>query len=536
MSAEENTKLLPNSTSASSLETQQEESAAEPEELGPPQSSRKLPIKPNMLAQEVRVTATGANIGKTTNEREIFAEETTSILVGENGGVIRLSAGVTPGQLLFLSNVESKMEVVAQVKRKRADRPTTCYVELEFTEPAPRFWGVTFSAASALLPKDAREKEVAEQVMSAEAADDEPSEPIAAPTAEELQEFKRSAETLRRQAKLMERLGASDPEPVPAAPEVPDTPRTPALAEVPSTESNSVRGRNEPTDVGYPDESAHDQPEPVVAPLTAAEEDLLPKPSLDFRLPKVRRARGNFTPNFRKGALRLMLLTAALVITAIGALWEMHWIPWKAGDKKTSVSNAANSGGGSKAPLTGNRETEIPRSELNSKMASDEPVTSPASPRMEKPGITPEPAVVAKSSSQTLASNVSITQPTMKKTVSAPTRSAKRLADRPTARAASELATHPSSEDGVVPPKLIKSVRAEASLDDLHDFETGNVVIDAVVGTRGEVHFISVLSGPPSLRHAAVEALKQYLYEPAMRQDQPVPAHVTITVRFHFEP
>jgi hypothetical protein len=38
------------------------------------------------------------------------------------------------------------------------------------------------------------------------------------------------------------------------------------------------------------------------------------------------------------------------------------------------------------------------------------------------------------------------------------------------------------------------------------------------------------------LRPAAVQALKQYLYEPAMRQDQPVPAHVTITVRFHFEP
>jgi protein TonB len=88
----------------------------------------------------------------------------------------------------------------------------------------------------------------------------------------------------------------------------------------------------------------------------------------------------------------------------------------------------------------------------------------------------------------------------------------------------------------MVPPKLIKSVRAVASLDALRDFETGNVVIDAVVGTAGEVNFISVLSGPPSLRAAAVEAVNQYRYEPATRSGQPVPAHVNITIHFRFEP
>lgn len=87
----------------------------------------------------------------------------------------------------------------------------------------------------------------------------------------------------------------------------------------------------------------------------------------------------------------------------------------------------------------------------------------------------------------------------------------------------------------VVPPKLIKSVRAVASLDDLRDFETGNVVIDAVVGTDGEVHFITVISGPPSLRPAAIGAVKQYHYEPATRNGQPVPEHVHITIRFRFE-
>ena len=88
----------------------------------------------------------------------------------------------------------------------------------------------------------------------------------------------------------------------------------------------------------------------------------------------------------------------------------------------------------------------------------------------------------------------------------------------------------------MLPPKLIKSVRAVASLEALRDFETGNVVIDAVIGTAGEVNFISVISGPPSLRPAAVESLKEYRYQPATRNGQPVPAHVTITIHFRFEP
>lgn len=74
-----------------------------------------------------------------------------------------------------------------------------------------------------------------------------------------------------------------------------------------------------------------------------------------------------------------------------------------------------------------------------------------------------------------------------------------------------------------------------ASLEDTHDFETGNVVIDAVVDTEGDVHFISVLSGPPSLRGAAVRAVKDYKYEPATRNGQPVPERVHITIRFRFE-
>ena len=111
---------------------------------------------------------------------------------------------------------------------------------------------------------------------------------------------------------------------------------------------------------------------------------------------------------------------------------------------------------------------------------------------------------------------------------------AKETIARPRPAPASQPIANPAAESVTVPPKLIKSVRAVVSLDDLRDFETGNVVIDAVVGTEGEVHFISVISGPPSLRPAAIGAVKQYRYEPATRNGRPVPEHVNITIRFHF--
>src|SRR5713101_910688 len=157
LSSAEDMSLETTSPPASPSEPRLEEHAAEPGEAEAPELNPTPALKTNMIAQEVRVTAAGVAPGKGTVERELFTEETTSVLVFENGGVILLSAAVAPGQLLLLTNVELKREVVAQVKRKRAYRPTICYVELEFAEPAQRFWGMEFSAAAAFLPKRSEE-------------------------------------------------------------------------------------------------------------------------------------------------------------------------------------------------------------------------------------------------------------------------------------------------------------------------------------------------------------------------------------------
>ena len=93
----------------------------------------------------------------------------------------------------------------------------------------------------------------------------------------------------------------------------------------------------------------------------------------------------------------------------------------------------------------------------------------------------------------------------------------------------------PTGNSAFVPPKLVKAEQAIATLDDLHDFETGSVVIDAFVDTDGSVGSMTVLSGPPSLRQPALRALRNYKYEPATQNGHPIAAHVTVKIQFHFE-
>jgi protein TonB len=43
---------------------------------------------------------------------------------------------------------------------------------------------------------------------------------------------------------------------------------------------------------------------------------------------------------------------------------------------------------------------------------------------------------------------------------------------------------------------------------------------------------MKVLSGPTLLEQAAMDALKQWKYEPAMLDGKAVPMHVTVTIQF----
>jgi protein TonB len=360
---------------------------------------------------------------------------------------------------------------------------------------------------------------------SAEAASDKPDALPPDANVQEMQALKREVEALREQLKAKETSAASQRAPVPDA--VPDASPPPA-AGVPSTESNLKSGSDEAPGAAVAGKSLPIEHGPVPTQLTPSEQAQIPNPPLTSTssLPKPKwrlRAGGNFTPGFRVGVLRLALLTAALVVTVSGAAWYKHWILRKAAATKPSASVFA---------IPVNERTSRPpgSQELkeHSEVSHTEVATAarPTSPDM--------PSHTAESPAQPVSSG-SIAQSASRRTSVSTTLAGKRAMVLPTPRPTSDPVVPSAVESVMVPPKLIKSVRAVVSPDAVRDFETGNVVIEAVVGTSGEVHFIRVLSGPPSLRDAAAEAVKQYRYEPATRNGQPVPAHVNITIQFKFE-
>jgi periplasmic protein TonB len=108
--------------------------------------------KAQPVALEVPVSVNGARTVEGSDKREPFSESTQTVLVFASGAVIRLASSVTPGQLLFLTNDKTKKEVVCQVLKSKNYSNVSGYVELEFTEAVPGFWGVRFGNEGAPKP------------------------------------------------------------------------------------------------------------------------------------------------------------------------------------------------------------------------------------------------------------------------------------------------------------------------------------------------------------------------------------------------
>ena len=63
----------------------------------------------------------------------------------------------------------------------------------------------------------------------------------------------------------------------------------------------------------------------------------------------------------------------------------------------------------------------------------------------------------------------------------------------------------------------------------------GKVVVECTVSPQGRVTETRIVRGIPLLNAAAVEAVKQWLYTPTLRDGVPVPVIMTVTVEFRLE-
>src|SRR5213080_3989753 len=80
--------------------------------------------------------------------------------------------------------------------------------------------------------------------------------------------------------------------------------------------------------------------------------------------------------------------------------------------------------------------------------------------------------------------------------------------------------------------KLISSVPPVYPTLAKNQHVSGNVTVDALIDASGRVTTMKVVSGPTLLQQAAMDALKQWKYQPASLDGKPVAMHLTVTVQF----
>jgi protein TonB len=84
----------------------------------------------------------------------------------------------------------------------------------------------------------------------------------------------------------------------------------------------------------------------------------------------------------------------------------------------------------------------------------------------------------------------------------------------------------------VKPAQLVKSVPPAYPPIAKSQHISGNVTLDALIDASGNVAELKVISGPPLLHRAALDAVKQWKYSAAQLDGSPTSMHLTVTVQF----
>jgi periplasmic protein TonB len=81
-------------------------------------------------------------------------------------------------------------------------------------------------------------------------------------------------------------------------------------------------------------------------------------------------------------------------------------------------------------------------------------------------------------------------------------------------------------------PKLVRRVDPVYPQLAVQTRMQGTVLIDAIIDEHGDVQEMHVVSGPPLLIQAAMDAVRRWKYEPTYLNEQAVPVQLNVTVEF----
>jgi len=518
---------------------------------------------------------------------EPFEEQTSTMIVFPQGGVLRLATVVNNGQMLVITNVKSRQEAICRVVKVRTHSNMLGYIEVEFMNRQPGYWGVYF-------PAEGREPAK------------KPSAP-SAPTALEPQAPVRDivAPEISRTPAPVASASPAVPPSLPAEPHVPAqppngigttrpaaTPKTeshfvsigsqeqvqpPAAETVPSKAVPTIEPKKDSNVIPYPKRRAEidfpaapvappPAPKPSVSSIELDEEEVaaVARPSREH--PAAAESFGTRLDaetkpqTSRKEAPRQnwLLIAASVVVVLTGAtggfLYFRHRpaahaaaiaapvaaaqpaaatvaanlppsVPGKPGHPGSSVTSATrtNANQSAAANAAGTPPAEAaPAKHAPTGVSSDLFGAMNAHPVAEQHAAAPQAEATAPSLSAAPAA-ASDTNALMAITSPANTAPAAPVA-RPSG---------PVRAGGQVrAPKLLSSTMPVYPVIARQMHTEGDVVINTVVDASGKVVSMKIVSGPSALRQAALDALRQWKYEPSVLDGQPVSVEMLVSIRF----
>ncbi len=460
-------------------------------------------------------------------------EDTRTVIIFPQGAVVRLSATVTQGELVVLTNNRTGTDVICRVTSVKTQPGIQNYVHLEFTQRALDFWEEASSAASG-----ASVRKPAAVTTPSPAPPDRASVTLGSKTADlpitEARPVPRAS------------VAAAEAEVRAASP----APKITALADAPAPDLREISAKV-----------------PAIPPHAS---EVTPAPAAVHKQPPVV---PSATPRFQpfetaipqkaaKSRSIILLAMAAAVLVAIGSvagpeLWKRY------GSVIPGLQNAPAAA--EPAPFAVPSETKAPVVKTST---DANPVAPIASTPVEKAPT--EPPVVQSEPVQPFAEapktqvkvepvvrsalNVGkISAPRMKKPTqinssmpppvlsSDPNTSSNIIGQSLSATAPqasslpAPLAPAPPKGGQLQQPKLLSSVAAVYPPLARAQGVQGDVTIDALIDANGKVSATNVLTGNPLLQKAAVDSLRLWKYQPAKLNGEPIPIHINVTIAFHLK-
>ena len=563
--------------------------AVNPARLRSEAVSLEIPIK--VHGSRVTEVVMGA-----TPHTEPFEEQSTTMIVFSLGGVLKMSTPVTTGQMMVLTNLKTRQDVICRVLKVRNNPNLQSYVEIEFTHPQPGYWGVFFPSdevesdkvpaipSQPLTPEPPARVEsgadVSQPVAASPVASAKP--PVAAPPSnlyavspayvpppaqpesafisigskEEVQApasspFSKNIRLLEDANDLSAVIAPkkNSPAGLTSAP-------TASSASAASGMSIAESAANSKIELQSLAEIPVASPAPVLSAADAGPNSASSREAFGSTLGVS--ATGSLAASAAPRRNWLLIAACAVFAVVVGG-GAMYFV---GGSSKSSAANSAASA--PEAPPVDTTKT------LASNGAGQSPYSIPASrgdvivtdsPSPEKldssrnskaivtdHSDTPPPAqAVTRAESRSIARTANAKPVTAKRgganAVDAPTLDAVTTAPATGGPlpgilgSSNALPLPPSGSPApvggtVTAPKLVTSTPPIYPPAAKQAKVEGDVIVHAVIDSSGRVTQVTVVSGPPLLRDAAMSAVKLWKYSPAILNGETVASDTTVTLKF----